>query len=137
MGSHVRDQNDDNSPPFYLSLNIHKTLLHKFLLDLGASHNLIPKKVMDELGLEITKQYHELYTFDSKRLKCLGLVKDLVISLIQLPMKILVMDIVVAYIPSIFGILLSRSWSKNMGGTLQMDDICHYPSLWKRIQEIL
>ena len=55
----------------------------------------MPKKVMDELGLEITKQYHDLYTFDSKKFKCLGVIKDLVVSLTQLPMKSLVMDIVV------------------------------------------
>ena len=36
-------------------------------------------------------------------------------------MKSLVMDIVVADIPSRFGMLLSRSRSKNLGGTLQMD----------------
>ena len=81
----------------------------------------MPKKVMDELGLEISKQYHDLYTFYSKKVKCLGVIKDLVVSLTQLPMKILVMDIVVADIPSIFGMLLSRSWSKKLGGTLQMD----------------
>ena len=45
----------------------------------------------------------------------------MVVSLTQLPMKILVMDIVVANIPSRFGMLLSRSWSKNLGGTLQME----------------
>ena len=56
LGCHVQDQNDDNSPPFYLSLNIHDKLLHNFLLDFGASHNIMPKKVMDELGLEITKK---------------------------------------------------------------------------------
>ena len=81
----------------------------------------MPKKVIDELGLEITKQYHDLYTFDSKKVKCLGVIKDLVVSLTQLPMKILVMEIVVADIPSRFGMLLSRSWSKKLGGTLQMD----------------
>ena len=36
-------------------------------------------------------------------------------------MKILVMEIVVANTPSRFGMLLSRSWSKKLGGTLQMD----------------
>ena len=31
------------------------------------------------------------------------------------------MDIVVADIPPKFGLLLSQSWSKRLGGTLQMD----------------
>ena len=75
---------------------------------------------MDELGLQITKEYHYLYTFDSKKVKCMGVIKDLVVLLTQLPMKIVVMDIVIADIPSRFGMLLSRSWSKKLGGTLQM-----------------
>jgi hypothetical protein len=36
-------------------------------------------------------------------------------------MKSMVMDIVVAYVPPKFGMLLSRSWIKRLGGTLQMD----------------
>jgi len=46
---------DDNSPSFYVSLIIHEKILHNYLLDTGSSHNLIPKAVMDELGLDITK----------------------------------------------------------------------------------
>jgi ribonuclease HI len=76
---------------------------------------------MEELGLEITKPYQDLYSFDSKKVKCLGLIKDLVVSLSQFPMKSVVMDIVVADIPPKFGMLLSRSWAKKVGGSLQMD----------------
>jgi hypothetical protein len=90
-------------------------------MDSGASHNLMPKTVMEELGLEVTKAYHDLYSFDSRRVQCLGVIKDLVVSLFQLPMKSVVMDIVVADVPPKFGMLLSRSWIKNLGGTLQMD----------------
>lgn len=121
LGSHVENQVDDNTPPFYLSLNIHDKFLHNCLLDSGASHNLMPKRVMNGLGLHITKEYHDLYTFDSKRVKPIGVIKDLVVSLTQFPMKSLVMDTVVANIPSRFGMLLSQSWSKKLGGTLQMD----------------
>ena len=45
----------DSFPPFYISLNIHDKILHNCLLDSGASHNLKPKVVMDEIGLSITK----------------------------------------------------------------------------------
>jgi hypothetical protein len=50
-----------------------------------------------------------------------GVIKDLAISLFQLPMKSVVMDIVVADFPPKFGMLLSRSWIKKLGGTLLMD----------------
>ena len=78
----------------------------------------MPKAVMDELGLSITKLYHDLFSFDSRKVKFLGLIKDLVINISQLPSKSIGMDIVVADIPPKFGLLSSRSWSKMMGGTL-------------------
>ena len=42
-------------PPLYISLNIHDKILHNAILDSDASHNLMPKVVMERLGLEITK----------------------------------------------------------------------------------
>jgi hypothetical protein len=114
LGPMVEDR-DDSSPPFYTSLNIHDKVLHNCLMDSGASHNLMPK------GLEVTRAYHDLYSFDSKRVQCLGVIKDLVVSLFQLPMKSMVMDIVVDDVPPKFGMMLSRSWIKRLGGTLQMD----------------
>ena len=42
-------------------------------------------------------------------------------TLFKLPMKSVVMDIVVADVPPKFGMLLSRSWIKRLGGTLLMD----------------
>jgi hypothetical protein len=120
VGPMVEDR-DDSSPPFYTSLNIHDKVLHNCLMDSGASHNLMPKIVMEELGLEVTMAYHDLYYFDSRRVQCLGVIKDLVVSLFQLPMKSVVMDIVVANVPPKFGMLLSSSCIKILGGTLQMD----------------
>jgi len=117
LGPMVEDR-VDSSPPFYTSLNIHDKVLHNCLMDSGASHNLMPKIVMEELGLEVTKNYNDLYSFDSSRVQCMGVIKDLVISLFQLPMKSVVMDIVVADVPPKFSMLLSRSWIKKLGGTL-------------------
>ena len=76
---------------------------------------------MDDIGLSITKPYHDLFSFDSKKVKCLGLIKDLAVNLTHLPSKSVMMDIVVVDIPPKFSLLLSHSWSKRLGGTLQMD----------------
>ena len=70
----MQEKDDNSSPHFYLTLNIHDKMLHNCLLDSGASHNLMPKKVMDELELQVTKEYHDLYTFDSKKAKCIGII---------------------------------------------------------------
>ena len=49
------DNEDEEVPPFYMSLNVHDMVLHNAMLDLGASHNLMPKGVVESLGLEITR----------------------------------------------------------------------------------
>lgn len=95
--------------------------LHNAMFDSGALHNLMPKIIMECLGLDITRPYKDLYSFDSKEVKCLGLIKDLVVSLHQIPEKNIVMDVVVADVPPKFGMLLSRSWASKLKATLQMD----------------
>ena len=61
-----------------------------------------------------------MYLFDSTEVKCLGLIKDLVISLHQIPEKSLAMDVLVVDVPPKFGMLLTRSWEAKLKGTLQM-----------------
>lgn len=68
----------------------------------------MPKAIMDELGLDITKPYHDMFSFDFRKVKCLGLIKDIAITLYQQPMKIMMMDIVVVDVPPKFVMLLSR-----------------------------
>jgi hypothetical protein len=98
LGPLVEDR-DNSSPPLYTSLNIHEKVFHNCLMDSGASHNPMPKSVMDEIRLEITKTYHDLYSFDSRKVQSLGVIKDLVVTLFQFPMKSAVMDIVVVDVP--------------------------------------
>jgi hypothetical protein len=61
FGPHIDDK-EESVAPFYVTLNIHDKMLHNCMLDSGASHNLMPKVVMEKLGLEITRPYHDLYS---------------------------------------------------------------------------
>ena len=70
----------------------------------------MPKAVMERLGLVVTRPYKYLYSFDSSRVKFLGLIKDLCVNLAKIPTKCVVMDIVVTDVPPKYGMLLSRSW---------------------------
>ena len=79
------------------------------MLDLGASYNLMPKVVMYNLGLDITRPYKDICSFDSRKVKCIDLIKYLIVSLHQIPEKSIVMDVVVADVPVKAGMLLSRS----------------------------
>lgn len=108
-------------PPFYISLNIHDKILQNAMLDSGASHNLMPKSVMEKLNLDITGPYKDLFSFDSSQVKCLGPIKYLCVSLVQYPAKTILMDVVVDDIPPKYGLLLSRSWGAKLQGSLQLD----------------
>ena len=55
---------DSDVPLFYLNLRIHQFILHNSMLYSRASHNLIPKAIIEILGLDITPEYHDLYSFD-------------------------------------------------------------------------
>ena len=121
FGPRMEPNDEDEVPPFYVTLKIHDQNLHNSMFDTRAFHNLMPKEIMDALGLDITRQYKDLYSFDSRRVKCPGLIKDLVISLHQIPEKSIVMDIVVADVFAKFGMLLSRSLSAKLKGTMQME----------------
>ena len=60
IGSALADKtksDSNSSPPFYITLTIHDQMIHNCLLDSGASHSLMPKEVMEALGLSITKPY--------------------------------------------------------------------------------
>ena len=71
---------------------------------------MMPKAIMETLNLDITRPYKDLFSFDSSKVKCLGFIKDLCVTLVQYPGKSIVMDIVVAEIPSNYGMLLSCSY---------------------------
>ena len=104
-----------------MSLNIHDKVLHNVMFDSGASHNLIPKSVMERLDLDITRPYKDLFSFDSSQVRCLGLIKELCVSLVQYPAKIILMDVVVVDIPPKYDMLLSKSWGAKLQGSLQLD----------------
>ena len=96
-------------------------MLHNCLLDCGDSHSVMPKAIMEALGLSITRPYHDLFAFESRAVQCLEVIKYLLVNLAQLPIKSVIMDVVVANISPKFSMLLSRYWEDKVGGTLQMD----------------
>jgi hypothetical protein len=49
------------------------------------------------------------------------MIKYLVMNLVQIPVKIILMDVVVSDVPTKYGMLLSRSWGMKLGGSLQID----------------
>ena len=58
---------------------------------------------------------------NNRQYKCLGLIKDLVVTLSLAPFSIIIMDVVVIDIPPKFDMFLFRSWASKLKGTLEMD----------------
>jgi hypothetical protein len=120
FGMHFENARDFVAP-FYITLTMHDHLLHNCMLDSGASHNVMPRAIMDRLGLKITRPYEDLYSFDSRKVKCVCMIKYLVVNLAHIPVKSVLMDVVFADIPPKYDMLLSRSWGTKLGGSLQLD----------------
>jgi hypothetical protein len=62
FGPHFENARDSVSP-FYIMLTVHDHLLHNCMLDSGASHNVTPKAIMENRGLEITRPYERFVLF--------------------------------------------------------------------------
>lgn len=106
FGPALEGQSEDSDvAPFYINLRLHDYVLNNAMFDLRVSHNLMPKEIMEKLGLDITGKYHDLYSFDFGRVRCISLIKDLFVTLDQILMKNVLMDVVVVDIPPRFCML--------------------------------
>jgi len=106
---------------FFLTFDINECLLHNFMLDFDASKTIMTKKVMDQLNLRICRHYHNIFSMDSRKVEFLRVVKDLQISLVDYPYKIITMDIAIIDVPNVWGILLLKNFAVDLGGSIQMD----------------
>jgi hypothetical protein len=97
------------------------SIINRILFAVTIFQHLMHKVVMEKLGLEITRPYHDLYSFDARKVKYYGMIKDMVATLAQLPVKSIMMDVVVVDVPNNYSMFLSRRWAQKLGGTMQMD----------------
>lgn len=67
--------------PFYASLYINGCKLNNYIIDLGASDNVMPYSVTKSLGLNLTKVHGRFYSMDTKQVPLLGQIKDARVAL--------------------------------------------------------
>ena len=96
-------------------------LLHNATVDSGASNNVTPLQVMEALGLQITRPYMNVCGIDSQPIKVHGIIKNLVAPIHSHPDISTLLDVVVIDLPPRYGLLLSRKWSSQLGGSIQND----------------
>lgn len=62
--------------PFYISLLINGYKLSNYVIDSGASNNVMPSKVANSLGLTLTKTFGRCFSMDNKQVPLIGQIKD-------------------------------------------------------------
>ncbi|KAH9302428.1 hypothetical protein KI387_014011, partial [Taxus chinensis] len=68
-------------------------LLHNCMFDSGASCNLMPLEVMNELNIKVTTTYGKCTAMDSREVPVVGCVKGLVVQLAVYPGKYLTLNV--------------------------------------------
>ncbi len=115
------DSDKKEHQPFFITLMVNGYRLYNCMLDSGASACVMTKRVMEQLNLRISKPYYNICAMDSKKVEVHGLIKDLQVHLSVYPDIMIVMDIVVVDVPDAWGMLLSRKWASDLGGSIQMN----------------
>lgn len=81
----------------------------------------MPTSLARSLELTLTKTFGHCYSMDATQVPLLGQVKDAQVALAIHPAKRMKLTILVADILAHCGMLLSRSFCKDMGGEIKMD----------------
>jgi hypothetical protein len=117
---HFRVQYDGHSP-FFMTLLINNKCLNNCMMDSGEGANMMSLKVIEQLGLKVTRTYKNVCGFESRSIPMHGVIGNVEIWLGRYPERVIHMDIVVVDVPDVWGRLLSREFVAMMGGTLEMD----------------
>jgi hypothetical protein len=114
-------------PPFYISIQNHDVSLHNYLVDIGATNNIMPLAVMAELGMKYTKYYEtseSIYAIDSRQVPSYGEIKEFYAWIMVAPHIITVFNIIVVDLHPAYGVVLGRYWSSMIGGYIMNDRSC-------------
>jgi hypothetical protein len=91
------------------------------MLDTGVGANMMSLKVMQQMGLKVTRPYRNVCGFESKAIPTHGVVENVEVHLKEFPEKTVHIDIIVVDVPNVWGMLLSRKFGAMIGGSLEMD----------------
>jgi hypothetical protein len=120
QADHFRVQYGEN-PPFFMTLTMNNKNLNNCMLDTGVGANMMSLKVMQQVGLKVTRPYMNVCGFESKAIPTHGVVENVEVRLKEYPEKTIHIDTVVVDVPDVWGMLLSRKFGAMIGGSLEMD----------------
>jgi hypothetical protein len=108
-------------PPFFMTLMMNNKYLNNCMLDIGADENMMSLKVMQQMGLKVTRPYRNVCDFESKEIPTHGVVENVEVHLKEFPEKTVHVDIIVVDVSDVWGMLLSMNFGAMIGGSLEMD----------------
>jgi hypothetical protein len=106
---------------FFMTLLINKKSLNNFMMDSGVGANMMSLKVMQQLGLKLTRPYINACGFESRDIPTHGVIENVEVCLEKYHERVIHIDIVVVDVPDVWGVLFSRNFASMLGGTLDMD----------------
>ena len=94
--------------PFYLSLIIGDKIVHNFMIDSGASNSIMPRCVVDQLGLKYEPMIKFVLQLDGNSVTIVGILKIFKMALHECLGCTVTQDISIVELPPHFVIYLSK-----------------------------
>ena len=91
------------------------------MIDSGATSSVMPKKIVDQLGLTYETLEKGVVQPDGKAVEMVGIMRNLDLTLHCCPTFSIPMDIYIIDLPPYFFIFLSRDFKAKIGGYLSID----------------
>jgi hypothetical protein len=120
QANHFRIHYGEN-PPFFMTLAMNNKYLNNCMLDTGVGANMMSLKVMQQMGLKVTRPYKNVCGFESKAIPTHGVIENIEVQLKEFPKKTVQIDIIVVDVLDVWGMFLSRKFGAMIGGSLEMD----------------
>lgn len=124
---HVCQEKDDQvsktikTPTFYMSLIVGKYLFHNCMIDSGVNTSIMPKRIIDILGLKYSPMSRVFLQLDGSIVSVQGEIKNHELTLHSYPNLTITYDILFIDIPPMFSICFSRDFTNKLGGYLSSD----------------
>lgn len=77
----IGDRSNSHTPPFLLTYEIYNRKLHNYLIDSGASSNIMPASVCSKLNIEPPKSAIHIVQLDRTKVQVLGEINSVTIRL--------------------------------------------------------
>lgn len=104
----IGDRSNSHTPPFLLTDEIFNKKMHNFLIDSGASSNIMLRIVYTKLNVSPQKSIVHIVQLDRKKAEVLGEMNSVTIRLSSNLNVCQVIDMLVVDIPKFYGLILAR-----------------------------